>query len=162
MKRKTKTLLRILLLAILVGGVLFFFFNRDKEQNFYREDVYKKVDLKIGGNAFVALLADNEDLRMKGLSGFSGLKKSEVMFFVFEKPGILSFWMKDMLFPLDIVWLDENMKIVFFEKNILPESYPKLFGPNFYTQYVVEFVGGTIDKLNIKLGDSVISRWREW
>jgi len=49
------------------------------------------------------------------------------MLFVFEEPKIRSFWMKDMSFPIDIIWVDEGLEIVGIEKRISPNTYPKTF-----------------------------------
>ena len=54
---------------------------------------------------------------LQGLAVKNQLKENEAMLFVFEKPGKHSFWMKDMKFPIDIIWLDSTGKIVHIEEN---------------------------------------------
>ena len=56
----------------------------------------------------------------KGLAVKDQLKENEAMFFVFDKPEKHSFWMKDMNFPIDIIWLDSTDKVVHIEQNLQP------------------------------------------
>src|SRR3989344_4303524 len=72
-------------------------------------------------------LADTEEKRIKGLGGLNSIPRDYGMFFIFDTSNFLSIWMKDMLFPIDIIWIDENFTIVHLEKNISPDTYPKIF-----------------------------------
>ncbi len=86
-------------------------------------------------------VADTPKEREMGLSGRSkeNFKQDDVLLFVFDTPGDYGFWMKDMLFPIDIVWFDESMNIVHVEQNVLPESYPKIFHSPTPALFVAEF-----------------------
>ena len=64
--------------------------------------------------------------------------------------------MKDMNFPLDILWINDNFEIVGIEKKILPQTYPKIFGEKYLSSYVLEVSAGYCDKNNIKIGDKII------
>ena len=119
-------------------------------------DPYKHVKVSINSSVFDALVSDTPALQEQGLSGFKNLEKNELMLFVFEKPERTSFWMKDMLFPIDIVWLDSNKKVIFIEQNVSPNTYPKVFGPVVPAQYVMEFNAGTTARLGTKKGDMVL------
>ena len=77
------------------------------------------------------------------------------MLFVFDHPAQYPFWMKDMNFPIDIIWIDENLKVIFIKKNAVPESYPEVFTSPQNSKYVLEVVAGFSDKYNIKIGDKV-------
>jgi uncharacterized membrane protein (UPF0127 family) len=59
-----------------------------------------------------------------GLSGRTNIPPGYGMLFVFPKADRYSFWMKDMLVPIDIVWLSDNGTIVGIEESVLPETYP--------------------------------------
>jgi len=67
--------------------------------------------VKIAGQNIKVDLALTPETQEKGLSGRSGLKDDEGMLFVFEKPDKYSFWMKDMNFPIDIIWMGEDMRV---------------------------------------------------
>lgn len=91
----------------------------------------------------------------KGLSGRNELKEDESMLFVFDSAGRHSFWMKDMNFPIDIIWIGEDLRVVYIKKNALPTSYPEIFTPNKDTKYVLEAVSSFSKKNNLKEGDEV-------
>lgn len=109
-------------------------------------------------NVFVA--ANNQD-RQKGLSGVSSLKENEGMLFVFESKNIMpTFWMKDMLIPLDFIWINDD-KVVEINQNILPpspntpEKDLKTYAPSVSVDYVLEVNAGTVTRESLKVGDGV-------
>jgi uncharacterized membrane protein (UPF0127 family) len=104
---------------------------------------------------YKVLLSDTPELRTKGLSGRLSLGTDEVMLFKFEKEGRNFFWMKDMLFPIDIVWVNADKKVIHIEQSVKPESFPKSFGPDENSKYVLEFKAGTADSISMKMGDGV-------
>jgi uncharacterized protein len=110
-------------------------------------------DIKIGNAAFSLECSISAEERTKGLSGRKNLPEDTGLLFVFERPGLHRFWMKDMNFPIDILWLDENKRIVHIEKDVPPESYPEYFVPTADSKYVLELNAGQVQKNNIKLGD---------
>ena len=71
-------------------------------------------------NCFDVEIADSSIERTKGLMFRDSLGENNGMFFVFDEPGIYSFWMKNTLVRLDIILLDKYMNVVFIEKNALP------------------------------------------
>ncbi len=111
--------------------------------------------LVLGGKTFNVEIADTKNLTEKGLSGHLPLASNEGMFFVFKKADIYGFWMKEMLFAIDIIWLDQDFKIVHMEKDVKPETYPKIFYPSGPAMYVLEIASGESDKLALKIGDPV-------
>ncbi len=78
------------------------------------------------------------------------------MFFVFENSGNYNFWMKDMNFPIDILWIDQDYKIIGIKKSIATSTYPETFGSEYYSRYILELSSGFSDKNNIKIGDKII------
>lgn len=116
----------------------------------------KEKVLKIGNAAFTVEIADTPGKRAKGLSGRESLVENRGMLFVFDEPGYYPFWMKDMLIPLDFIWINEG-RIFQINENIKPEDYPppKFFTPKYPTDSVLEINAGTVKKLNIKIGDKV-------
>lgn len=75
------------------------------------------------------------------------------MLFVFPKDGTYSFWMKDMLFAIDIIWLDANARVVFAAEHVVPESYPAIFTPHTAARYVLELPAGFVAEHHIGVGD---------
>lgn len=109
----------------------------------------------IGNTKISVELALTNEAKAKGLSGRETLSEDSGMLFVFDYPLIHPFWMKDMNFPIDMIWIDENGIIVYIERNAKPESFPNVFGSNVESKYVLEVVSGFSDKHQLKIGDRV-------
>lgn len=118
-------------------------------------NVRYEVTLSVNQNNFKVEVADTAYLLQKGLSGHAPLGTNEGMFFVFGTPDKYGIWMKDMLFAIDIIWIDEDFKVVHIEKNISPDTYPTIFYPNIPAKYVLEVSAGQSEAVNLKIGDSV-------
>ncbi len=109
--------------------------------------------VKIAGTEIIVDVANTPKARTQGLSGRASLKEDEGMLFIFDSSGIYTFWMKDMNFPIDIIWINQNLEVVYIKKNATPESYPATFGPEENALYVLEVVSGFSETHNLKLGD---------
>lgn len=101
-------------------------------------------------------LADTEDKRIKGLGGLPSIPRGYGMFFIFESFNYQSIWMKDMLFSIDIIWIDENNTIIHIEKNISPDTYPKIFTAPAKASFVLELNAGISEFYNLKTGKKII------
>ena len=84
-------------------------------------------------------IANTDAERVKGLSGRKSFSTSaDGLLFVFPTTDYHSVWMKDMKFPIDLVWIGEDLKVINVEKNVNPETYPKVFKPARPARYLVE------------------------
>lgn len=83
------------------------------------------------------------------------LAKDRGMVFVFDKPGTQCMWMKNMQFPIDIIWLDEAKKVTSIVPNVSPSSYPMQYCGATTTKYVIELNAGETKRAGIKLGDNL-------
>lgn len=101
----------------------------------------------------VEVAATNEE-RSKGLMFRRELGVREGMLFLFPKPGHLSFWMKNTLIPLDIVFVSSDWRVVGVVANAVPltEDSRMVEGES---QYVLEFAGGTAERVGIVAGGKV-------
>jgi len=115
--------------------------------------MFEKKQL-IGETEIHIRVADSNIERTKGLSGQRSIREDEGMLFKFNEDGYYSMWMKNMLFPLDMAWLDKNKKIVFIEKNISPDSYPKTYVSPVPARYVLEVNAGFFDRHEIEVGQT--------
>ncbi len=111
--------------------------------------------LSINEALFKVEIADTPEKRTLGLSNHIGLKDDEGMLFIFEKPDIYGFWMKDMAFPIDIIWINEDFEVIGLSENLLPTSYPQAFYPPSEALFVLEINANLAKKLNIRGGDQV-------
>jgi len=100
-------------------------------------------------------LARTSAEQVRGLSGRPGLKPAHGMLFVYDRPQPVSIWMKDMRFPLDILWVQAG-RIVKIEKHAAPLAPA---GPaRIYTataDLVLEVTAGFTDQHRIRVGDIV-------
>lgn len=100
-------------------------------------------------------VADSEASREQGLSDIASLPDGDGALFIFDSPGKYGFWMKDMNFPIDIVWIDSDMNIAGVTKNVLPKSYPFVFMPPKPVSYVLEVNAGSVAKFGLTTGTKV-------
>ena len=91
-------------------------------------------------------------LRQVKRSKRGGQKIAKVVDFV---DGIFCFWMKEMNFNLDIIWLNNLKKVDYFQKNLSPLTYPKLYCPPLNSRYVLEMNSGFVNKQHIHIGDKL-------
>lgn len=113
------------------------------------------TSLKLGNQEFVVELAVTPEEKERGLSGRAALAPRAGLLFVWSDPQIPSFWMKDMNFPIDIIWLNAEQKIVGINKHVAPNTFPKTFSPSGPVQFVLEVNAGASDENNLKIGDLI-------
>ena len=100
-------------------------------------------------------IADSEPRRIRGLMFQDQLPYDQGMIFVFEKPGLYSLWMLNMQFSLDMIWFDQDGKIVHIEKDVPPCKTPLEIAacqsiiPDEEAVYVLEVTSGFVDQNNI-------------
>ena len=109
--------------------------------------------VKIRDNYFLAERAFNSQKREKGLGGRKKNFSWNAMIFEFQEKNKFSFWMKGMLFDLDILWISDG-KIVAISKNI-PSDFSQNITPDILVDKVLEIKAGACDREGIELGDEV-------
>ncbi len=109
-------------------------------------------------NCFLLKTAKTPEEISKGLMFYKQLEKNKGMLFVFKKEGVYPFWMKNTLIPLDIIWIDENNKIVFIKNNAEPckELNCENINPKVNAKYVLEINAGISKNIGLKIGDKAI------
>ena len=103
---------------------------------------------------FCVELAINNEERQRGLMFRKGLKLSDGMMFVYDRPQSVSFWMKNTSIPLDIIFADEAGIITKIFENARPFSTTSIFG-GYAVQYVLEINAGLTKSLGIKTGSLI-------
>ena len=109
-------------------------------------------EIRFGGTLVHLTLAVTEGEKEAGLSGFSSLAADQGMLFIFDKSDKWAFWMKDMHFPIDMIWIDRNGLIVDVKSAIDPSTYPEIFTPRSAASYVLEVQSGFAQKNNLAIG----------
>lgn len=113
------------------------------------------VELK--GQRFQVELADTDPARQRGLMQRESLASDRGMLFVFEREAPQAFWMKNTLIPLDILYFDQERRLVSISRDVPPcksalcPSYPSA-GP---AKYVLELNAGAAAELGIARGDRI-------
>ncbi|MCX6719260.1 MAG: DUF192 domain-containing protein [Candidatus Taylorbacteria bacterium] len=98
-----------------------------------------------------AEIADTDSKMQLGLGGRSSLARSAGMLFISE-PRIQEFWMKDMYFPIDIVWIDQNKKVIGIIRSLSPDSFPSVVTSGIPVPYVLELNAGKAESFGIATG----------
>lgn len=176
-------------LIFILGGLVFLFvamsfINKDENYDKGQALVVGSETLStviLGDTTVIVEIADDVLERSRGLSGRESLPENQGMLFVFGNADFHGIWMKEMFFPIDIVWIgktssdnstkidqsgdkdtsnnlnknSETFYIVDIKKDAQPNSYPKIFHPKALSLYVLEINSDFLDKHNIKIGDEV-------
>ena len=121
---------------------------------FQSKAVTKKVT--VGNTEIQAEVADTLPKQIKGLMFRKSLAEKSGMLFLFDTDGYHGIWMMNTSFPIDIIWIDSEHKIVDIVKNAQPCGLIcKTYQPKEKARYVLEVNAGFTDKYSIKIGDSV-------
>ena len=119
------------------------------------ENTIFKTPLKtisLGSAVIEVAIADNQETRRKGLSYLSSLPSKTGLLFVFSESDTHGIWMKDMQFPIDIIWMDEELRVVDIHQNISPDTYPTSFHPKVPARFALEVEAGFSSEYDIRIG----------
>ena len=105
-------------------------------------------------NCYSVEIADTQEKRVEGLMHRESMASSWGMLFVFDAEENHSFWMKNTIIPLDIIWIDATGAVVHIEENTAPYSLQSL-QPEHPAKYVLELNAGEVQLSQIRLGDQV-------
>ena len=108
------------------------------------------------GTVIHAEIADTPQKRSAGLMYRDHLKKDHGMMFFFDQAQEWTFWMKNTLISLDLIWMDEKKRVIHIERNVpvctrTDDSCPQ-YRPNDGAMFVLEIAAGTVDELKIEKG----------
>ena len=103
-----------------------------------------------------AMIAANDPERDQGLSGLPKLSSDAGMLFVFPDVGDYGFWMKNMNFPLDVVWISQDKTVAGVTAGLSPNTYPKVFFPPVKVMYVLELDSGGAATHGIATGTKLV------
>jgi hypothetical protein len=108
-------------------------------------------------NCFLTELAETQEERAKGLMNREKLGENMGMLFIFEEEGEYSFYMKNTLIPLDIIWINLGKQVIYISKNNQPcDETCESINPEINAKYVLELNAGVVDKINLKTRDNLI------
>jgi len=116
---------------------------------------FKKKDVTIRGHHFWVDLAETPAQWQKGLMNREKLAPHEGMLFWADEDRVQSFWMKNTLVSLDMIFIDKNLKIVSIAEKTEQLS-EKSHSSGKPARYVLEILGGLSHRYGFKAGDSVL------
>ncbi len=149
-----------LLLCVLVIALCVLLYNLTPHPNppqrreSQTQPIQKTIPVTIGGATYTVALADTESLRTQGLSGTQSVPH-DGMLFVFDVPSRYSFWMKDMRYPIDIIWIDSDKRVIDITENISPDTFPNTVSPHEPAQYVLETKAFWTREHTLDVGDQI-------
>jgi len=117
------------------------------------------IEVQVGEAQFSTIIRDDAFERAKGLSGTGALQDDEAMLFIFSGPDRQSFWMKDMNFSLDFLWIRDGAVIGIDEGVLHPDANDgktARVGSPGPVDMVMELNAGRVQALGIKKGDEVV------
>lgn len=148
----------IFIISILLASPLFRFILRVQDYPVYEREFAKVL---INGTAVFAEVARSPEKRERGLSGRTELGSENGMLFVFDTYAEHAFWMKQMKFPIDIIWISGN-RVVDIEENVpppasgTPESALMVYRPDAPANLALEVEAGFAEANGIRIGSEVV------
>lgn len=156
MKNLTVASITIFICFVLIIGGLFIFFEDEKTQQPF-EISLNGAQVTLAGKTFNVALAITPQERMQGLSNTEPLGENEGLLFIFPEVALHSFWMKDMRYPLDIIWIYDDRVVDIWESAPTPTvDYIPTYTPVTEAEYVLEVNAGFVANSGLKAGDEAI------
>ncbi len=120
----------------------------------YKDNGYDASVYSIGKGIYTLYIADTDARRQQGLSHLTSLRNHEGMLFEMKKKDKHAFWMKDMDFGLDFIYVDGEL-IVDLKENISPDTFPDHIVSEYASNVIIELNAGEIRKNDIKVGERI-------
>jgi len=149
--KQSRLLILIPSLAVIVGIAFFMMLPSEVEHEVVE---FSRDTIMIDDIELIVQLADTDHRRADGLMFQEELPYDEGMLFIFDNSEKRTFWMSNMLFSLDIIWIDSQGNIAHIEKNVppcntKPEACPRYDSGGKEVKYVLEVTAGFVDEFNI-------------
>ena len=130
----------------------------DNKEN-QESNMYTDGTVSLAGKTLNVEVADTSLKQAQGLSGRSGLSEDEGMLFVYNESHMGNFWMKDMIMPIDIIWINGD-KVIDISSEVQPEpgvaeEQLKRYSPNQQFDLVLEVRSGWAKEYGVKAGDVI-------
>ena len=144
MKTKNKFII-VLLVIIILLIIILIYSNSNKNKICFDK------------NCFNVEIASTQEELSKGLMFRKSLDEDSGMLFIFPEENFHSFWMKNTLISLDIIWINSDNEIVFIKNNTQPckEENCEIFTPDEKALYVLEINSGVAEEIGLKIGNKI-------
>lgn len=121
----------------------------------FKQDTLKIVTAGKKEHSFKIEVAETQAQREKGLQGRTEIAEGYGMLFIYPEDTFIQMWMKDTPLSLDMLFLDSKGEIIHIAAKTKPES-TDIISTRRDARGVFEVLGGTAEKLGIKVGDKVV------
>jgi len=155
-KKYKKMIYFFLVLIIMEIGFIFYMYSKYKGESYFNDN--QIVNVKFPNGIISAEVANSLLKKEQGLSDRISLDEDKGMLFIFNSAQILNFWMNKMNFPLDFVWINDDVVVDLSQNISFPNSENfsvKRVSPKNMANKVLEINSGLIKKLEIKIGDKI-------
>lgn len=149
----------LLVIGILLASLVLYFSFSKQETVSQEYTEYEQLSVTFSDREVPPLevyIADTDQKRMVGLAAINSLGEDEGMLFFFDTDAYHSFWMKDMSYPIDIVWLDSEKNIVTIVENADPADFPSTYTPTSPARYVLEVNAGFSSQHSLEEGMQLV------
>ena len=144
----------IIVVLALTGFYLYTNYWDDIKYSLYgSEPLYT---IYVGSKAVDVTVADEVDERLLGLSNTESLGEQRGKLFIFDENAKHGIWMKDMNYPIDIIWIDSNLKVVHIAENVSPRTYPEIFAPSVDARFVLEVNAYFVSSTRVEVGNTLL------
>ena len=116
-----------------------------------------QTELEVRGQKISVELAVTPQEKSRGLSYWKSLPQNHGMLFVYDHKEPFGFWMREMRFPLDFIWINDKT-VVEVSKNVQIRDAKgewTTLGPKEAVDKILEVNAGTVDRLGIQVGDTI-------
>lgn len=122
---------------------------------YFTRPVTKQATIIVDSKVKITVeIADTEEKRAQGLSNREKLGENEGMLFVFDGPGFYRFWMKDMKFDLDFIWI-ANGRVVDITENVSHNNQKTLYFSKVPLNMILEVNAGFAGKNGVEIGNNI-------
>lgn len=158
-----KFVIQSVLLTVVILAAIFFYTGKFTSVPFLPQP-QRYAEITINDAKLKVEAADTPEKRKKGLGGRESLATDSGMLFIFPKADKYPFWMKGLKFPLDFIWIKKDEVVDILQNVPGPKEGQKdedlpIYQPVEPIDKVLEVNAGTVERLNIKIGDTVSSKY---
>lgn len=135
-------------------------FRSELGQDLYQPQKLPLAKAKLAGKELSLMLARTGFEKAKGLMFYKDLPDNWGMLFVYDQPHLMSFWMKNTIIPLDLIFFSKDLKVTEWVKNMTPgygkrDASLQRYSSKEPAVYALELNAGSIEKFGIKVGDKL-------
>ena len=152
-------LIILIIFAIFFGTIFWAIGGHEIQEEipfYWQKIIGKTVTVEINGHKIQAEIVKTSSEKQKGLSNREKMERDRGMIFVNEKEGMYSFWMKEVNFPLDIIWIKGNEIVGITERAAIePGPEYKNYLPPEPVDKILEVHGGWVFRHGVEIGQKV-------